>query len=107
MTDRPQPFPQKIEDPVRSGVGELLPEALEVAESIFVDEADEAKQLQKRILQRRRGEEPFLFLGERLLKGVGDDIRRLVDVAKAVGLVDDDKIPWSSVDVAALLRANC
>ena len=99
MTDRPQPLPQKIEDPVGCGVRELLPEALEIAECIFVDEADEAEELQKRILQRRRGEKQFLFLGERLLEGVRDDIRRLVDIAKAVGLIDDDEIPGGGVDV--------
>ncbi len=106
MTDRLQPLTQEIEDPVGCGVRELLTEALEIAECIFVDETDEAEELQKRILQRRRGEKQFLFLGERLLEGVRDDIRRLVDIAKAVGLIDDDEIPGVARTSAALLRAN-
>ena len=40
-------------------IGELLAEALEVAEDVFVDEADQAEQLEKRVLERRCGQQQF------------------------------------------------
>ena len=33
---------------------------------------------------------------KRLLQGVGDDVRRLVDVAQAMRFVDDDEVPRES-----------
>ena len=49
---------------------------LQVAEGVLVDEADEAEQLQQRVLQRRRGEQQLVLAGQRQLERVGDDVGR-------------------------------
>ncbi len=83
-------------------VGELLAEALEVAEGMLVDEAHQAEQLQQGVLQRRRGEQQFVPAGQGLLERIGDDVRRLVDVAEAVRFVNHHQIPRHGLDVAGL-----
>ena len=37
-------------------IGELITETLQIAEDAFVDEADEAKKFEDRILERGRGQ---------------------------------------------------
>ena len=49
-----------LEDLLLVQVGELLAEALQVAEGVLVDEADQAEQLQQGVLQRRGGEQQLV-----------------------------------------------
>ena len=84
-------------------VGELLAEALEIAEDVLVDEADEAEQFEQRVLQRRGGEQELVVAGQRLLQRVGDDVRGLVDVAQPVRFVDDHRSHGTCCDVGRLV----
>ena len=45
-------------------VGELLTEALEVAEGMFVDKAHQTEQLQQGVLQRRGREQQLVLTGQ-------------------------------------------
>ncbi len=48
---------------------------------------------------RDGGEEEFAEGGDGLLDGVGDFVGGLIDVAEAVGFVDDDEVPAGLADV--------
>ena len=102
LAERGEPFLQCLEDFLVIQMEKLLPKAAEVAEGVFVDEADEAVQFEQRVLERRRREQEFLSMGECLLEDVGDNVRGFVDVAESVGLVDDDEIPVRGRDVRRL-----
>ncbi len=54
-----------VEDLLLAEVRELLAEALQVAEGVLVDEADQAEQLEQRVLERRRGEQQLVTAVER------------------------------------------
>ena len=56
----------------------------------------------KRILQRRRREQQLVLAGQRQLERVGDDVRRLVDVAQPVRFVDDHQVPRHGLNIACL-----
>jgi hypothetical protein len=56
-------------------VAELLPEALEIAEDLVIDDADEPEQFEQRVLQRRDGKKELRRVRRRLFQGVGDDVR--------------------------------
>ena len=73
---------------------------------MFVDEADEAEQFEERVLKWGGREQQFVFLGERLLQNVGDDIGRLVNIPQAVGFVDDDEIPRGVGDIGCLVAGE-
>ena len=62
VADGLQPRLQRLEDLLLVQIGELLAEALQVAEGVLVDEADQAEELQQRVLQRRRGEQQLVAL---------------------------------------------
>ena len=87
-------------------IGELLTEALEVAKGVLVDKADQTEQLQQGVLQWRSRKQQLVLTGQRCLKCVGNDIRRLVDVAQPVRLVDNHEIPWHVCTSSALFLAN-
>ena len=93
MADRLQPGLERLEHLLLAEIGELLAKALQVAERVLVNEADEAEELQKRVLQGSSRQEQFGGVGERTLEGVGDDVGRLVDIAEPVGFVDHHQIP--------------
>ena len=80
----------------------MLAKALQVAKGVLVDEADQAKEFEQRVLQRCSREQQLVPPGQRQLQRVGDDVLRLVDVAQAMGFVDDHQIPWQGVHVARL-----
>jgi len=102
MADRSQPRLESLEDLLLAEVRELFSEAREVAETVIVDDADETKEFEQRVLERRRGQQQFMATVERALQRVRDHVVRLVDVAQPVGLVDHDEIPRRSRDVARL-----
>jgi hypothetical protein len=83
-------------------IGELFAEAFQVAEGVFVDETDQAEQLQQGILQGRRREQQLVLAGQCQLERVGDDVRRLVDIAQPVRLVDHNQVPRHGLNVAGL-----
>src|SRR5581483_25289 len=62
-------------------IGKLFAKALQVAENVFVDEANESEQFEQRILKRRRREQQFVFASEGQLESVRDDVRWLVNIA--------------------------
>lgn len=82
--------------------GESFPEAREVTEREIVDDADEAVELEKRVLQGRRREKKLGKRRDRLLDRQGDLARRLVDIAKAVRFIDDDEVPCRLLHVRLL-----
>ena len=84
----------------------MFAKTLQIAEGVFVDETDEAKQLQQRVLQRRSGEEELVAFLQGSLEHVGDDIRGLVNVAQAVGFIDHHQIPRSPVDIGGLVAGE-
>ena len=71
---------------------ELRAEALQVAEGELVDDADQAVELQERVLKRRRREQHLLKGRDGLLDGLAI-LLWLVDVPQPVRFVDDDQIP--------------
>ena len=102
MADWLEPRLERLEYLLLIEIGKLLTEALQVAEGVFVNEAHQAEQLQQRVLQWRRREQQLVFAGQRQLERVGDDVRRLVDVAQAVRFVNDHQIPWLRMDICRL-----
>src|SRR5262245_48049591 len=79
--------PQLVEiGPVRQSHEARL-EALDVAESIVIDDADEAVKLEQRILKRRRGKQNLGERGNRLLDRERNLAGLLVDVSKTVGFI--------------------
>lgn len=90
---------------------EACAKALDVAEREVIDDADESIQLEQRILKRRRSQQNFRTVVNRILHGNRDPAARLVDVAKPVGFIDDDEIPRCLLHVRffaphELIRAN-
>ncbi len=93
VTDRLQAFAQYLEHALLRKVGELLPEALQIAERVLVDETHKAEQFEQRVLQRRRRQEQLGLVAESLLQRVRDHVGRFIDVPEAVRFVEDDEIP--------------
>ena len=83
-------------------IGELLAEAFQVAEGVFVYETHQTEQFQQGILQGRRREQQLVLAGQCQFEGVGDDVRRLVDVAQPVRFVDHHQVPRHGLNVAGL-----
>ena len=102
MADRFQPRLECLKNLLLGQIGELLAKALEVAESVLVDDADEAEEFEQRVLQRRGREQKLVAFLQRQLERVGDDVGRLVDVAQPMGFVDDDEVPWRRSDIGRL-----
>ena len=48
-------------------IGELLAKALEIAEGVLVDDADQTEEFQQRVLQRRRRQQQLVAFLQRLL----------------------------------------
>ena len=61
VADRFEPRLKRLEDQFLTEVGELVAEALEVAEAVLVDEAHEAEEFEQRVLQRRGGEQQLVL----------------------------------------------
>ena len=74
MADRLESGLERLEYLCLAEVGELLAETLEVAEGMLVDEADEAEELQERVLQGRGGEQQLVLACERQFERVGNDV---------------------------------
>jgi hypothetical protein len=83
-------------------VGELLPEAFQVAEGVLIDEAHQSEELQEGILQRGRRQQQFVLTGKRDFQCIGDNVGRLVDIAQPMGFVDDHQIPGNCFDIIRL-----
>lgn len=77
----------------RRGAGVLVADA-ELVADLVVEVLDG--------LLAGEGEEQLGCLAERQLEGVGDNVGRLLHVAKAVGFVNDDQIPRHAIDVTGL-----
>ena len=102
VADGLEPRLERLEYLFLAEIGELLAETLQVAKCMLVDEAHEAEQFQQRVLERRRGEKQLVLACQRQLERVGDDVRRLVNIAQPVGFVDHHEVPGQGVDVARL-----
>lgn len=74
-------------------IGELLAEALEITESVFVNEAHQAEEFEQGVLQWCGGEQQLGRVRERPFQRVGDDVGGFVDVAQPVRFVDDHQVP--------------
>ncbi len=103
MADRCEPALQRGEHLLLGQVAELLAEALEVAEDLVVDDADQAEQLEERVLERRGREQELRRRRQGLLQRVGDDVGRLVDIAQPVRFVHHHQVPGRVVDVRRLV----
>jgi hypothetical protein len=64
-----------------------------------VDDADQAEELEQRILQRRGRKKDLGGVGQRQLERVGDDVRGLVDVAQPVGFFHHHDVPGRLMNV--------
>lgn len=78
-------------------------EAVKVAEYTIIDNADETIEFHQRVLQGC-GREQHLGMDVRhcVLERLGDDVAGLVDVAQAMGLVQDDQVPLDFLDIFGL-----
>ena len=99
VADGSQPGFQGREDLGLAEIGELLLEALQVAEGVFVDEADEAVEFQQGILQGGGGKQKLVPVLKRLLQDVGYDIVWLVNIPQPVGFINDHQIPFGSLNI--------
>ena len=90
----------------RSQTSELGFEAGEVTECVFVNKADEAVKFKQRVLQRSRGEQEFRGGLQRIANGIGDLVLWFVDVAKSMGFVDHDQIPWNVAHVLGFVASE-
>ncbi len=97
-----EPRLQRLENLFLIEIGKLFAEALRVAKHVLVDEADQTKQFQQGVLQRRGGKQKLVAAGQCHLQGIGDDVAGLVDVAKPMCFVDDDQIPRYGVYIGCL-----
>ena len=102
MADGLEAALQGLKDLLLAEIRKLLAEALEVAEGMLVNEADEAEQFEQRVLQGRGREQQLGTFLQRLLERVGDDVRGLVDIAEAVGFVNHHEVPSRVRDVGGL-----
>src|SRR5439155_15904890 len=84
MADGFQAALEGLEDLLLTKIGELFPEALEVAKGVLVDETHQTEKFEERVLERRCREKKRRHVFERLLERVGDDVRGLIDIAQAV-----------------------
>jgi hypothetical protein len=81
----------------------LLAETFEIAESVLVNEADQPEKFEQGILQWGGCEQEDTLLGERLLEGVGDHVRGLVNISQPVGFINHHEIPWRRMDIGRLI----
>ena len=100
MTDRPESRLEGIEHLFLIQIRELLAEAFQVAEGMFIDKAHQIEQLQQGVLQRRRREQQLGLAGQRQLECVGNHVLRLVHVTQAVRLIDHHEIPGHGMHIA-------
>ena len=91
-----------MKDLLLGQVGELFAKALEIAECVLVNDADETEQFQQRILERRRRQQQLVPLFQRRLESIGNDVGRFVDVAQPMRFVNDDQVPRGSGDIRRL-----
>jgi hypothetical protein len=89
----------------------LRPETSQIAESKFVNDADQAIKLKKRVLERSCGQQKFLMSGERLFDGVRNLVAGFVDIPEPVSFVYHNEIPMRCPQVGLfgtgkLERAN-
>ena len=106
MANRFQPRLERGEHLVLGETGELVAEAFEVAESVLVNEADEAEQFEQRILQRRGGEQELVLARQHCLQRVRDDVGRLVNIPEPVRFINHDQIPRHRGDVRGLVAGE-
>ena len=82
---------------------ELCAEAVHVAEDTVVDHADQAVQLQQRVLKGRGGQQHLgMNVCQRVLEHLGDDVAGLVDIAQAVRFIEHHEVPVNGLDVISL-----
>jgi hypothetical protein len=94
---------QVLEGGLVVDAGILAAKAVEVAEHALVDEADQAVELQQRVLQGR-GRQQYLGArgGQAALQHIGDDVAGFVDVAQPVGLVIHHDVPGQPAQIVDL-----
>jgi len=66
MAERFEPRLERLKHLLLREIGKLFAEALEVAEGMLINEADEAEEFEQRVLQRRGRQQQLVFVGERL-----------------------------------------
>src|SRR5208282_6494289 len=66
-----------------------------------IDEADKPEEFENRILQGRCSKQQLVFSDKRRLECVRNDIGGLVDVAEAMGFIDDNKVPSDAAYIAS------
>ena len=93
MANRFQSRLESSENLVLGQVGELLAKTLEIAEGVLVDDAGKAEEFEQRVLQRRSRQKKLVPFLQCQLERVRYDVGWFVNVAQAVGFVDDHEIP--------------
>ena len=68
MAERFEPRLECLKNLLLREIGKLFAEALKVAEGMLINEADETKEFEQRVLQRRGREQQLVFVGERQLQ---------------------------------------
>ena len=79
-----------------------LSESLGVAEDMVVDNAREAVELHEVVLKRRRGKKKLLASCQGVFELVTGHVAWLVDIAQAVSLVHDHKVPRNGANLGIL-----
>lgn len=105
LADRFQPLPKSLKIGVGIEPCELTLKALDVTECVFINDAHQSIEFQERILKRRSCEEELWERCKGTLDGIAYLVGGLVDVPKAVRLVDDREVP-SDLAQIGLLRTS-
>ena len=96
VTESGEPLAEGCE--VAPGIGKLGAEGREIAEEALVDQRGESVKLDKRVLERRGGEEDFPAVAGRVEDCLAEAVALAVAVPELVGLVHDDEIPGEGLD---------
>lgn len=89
---------------IRHPLGVPLLESVQRPEVLLIDHADQPVKLEERILQRGRRQQNFEPLFHRPLDRVGILVSWLIDVSKAVSLIDYHHVPLDVPDEIRALR---
>jgi hypothetical protein len=74
-------------------------EAVQIAEYALVDKADQSVQFQQGILERRCRQQDLVRQRQCIAQDAGGLVLRLIDVAQAMGFVDDHQVPRHGLHV--------
>jgi len=99
LANRPDALPKRPVVVWRVHPRKLAAKALQITESVFVDDADETVELEQRVLQGCGSKKRLLPIRESRLDGVRDFIACLVDIPQTMSFINDNEIPRRLPDI--------